>query len=78
MIANSHLFKYKNIMSSSHVIRITCNSNLSISHIFTFALSLFNAFLVLKLSLNFIFVGKLCDFGFDVHFSYHDYFVQDS
>lgn len=73
-------FKSKNIISYSPIIYTADNFNLFVSRvndISTLILSLFNAFLVLKLSINFISIGQLCDTRLEVHFSRHGYFVQD-
>ena len=59
MTADSHLFKTKNVIPHAHVIHTADNSRLSVSHIdqiSTSTLSLPNIFLILKLSLNLIFI----------------------
>lgn len=67
-------------MFYSSVICIVDNFGLSVNHISDISsssLSLSNAFLIPKFSLDMISVGQLCDIGLEVHFSHYDCSVQD-
>ena len=80
MTSDSTIFDAPTILSTSHVVHAANNSTMhikSINTIQTCNLSLPNTLLVLKLSLNLIFVGQLYELGVNLLILSHGYTVQD-
>jgi hypothetical protein len=65
-------FSQKTPLAPSPIIYTTDSSHMSVSHIGTISspdLTILDTYLVLKLSLNLLSVGQLCELGLDLHFS---------
>ena len=76
---SSHFYD-KTPLVPNLVIYIAVSSHMPVSHIRTISspnLSVLDTYHVLKLSLNLLSVGKLCEFGLNLHFSNCGVDVQD-
>ena len=74
------IFSDQTTIPSPSSIHIADGSNMNVRHkgsISSSDLSLPNTFLIPSLNINLIFVGQLCDLGYDEFFSSHGCRVQD-
>jgi hypothetical protein len=65
-------FSQKTPLAHSPIIYTADSSHMSVSHtgtIFSPDLTISDTYLILKLSLNLLSVGQLCELGLDLHFS---------
>jgi len=79
MTSESDMFTSNISPVKTSSVHTTDNSKLNVSHIgdiSTASLSLLDTFLVLKLTLNMIFVGQICELSYRVNFSEHGCIVQ--
>jgi hypothetical protein len=80
MTPHASHFSQKTLLAPSPIIYTADSSHMSISHIGTISspdLTIPDTYLVLKLSLNLLSVGQLCELGLDLHFSNRGVDVQD-
>ena len=80
MTSHASHFSRKTALAPSPIIYTADSSHMSVSHIGTISslnLTIRATYLVPKLSLNFLFVGQLCELCLDLHFSNHGVDVQD-
>uniref|UniRef100_A0A2N9IE02 Retrovirus-related Pol polyprotein from transposon TNT 1-94-like beta-barrel domain-containing protein n=1 Tax=Fagus sylvatica TaxID=28930 RepID=A0A2N9IE02_FAGSY len=80
MTPHASHFSKKTPLAPSPIIYTADSSHMSVSHIGTISspnLTIPDTYLVLKLSLNLLSVGQLCELGLDLHFSNRGIDVQD-
>ena len=72
MTPHASHFSQKKLLAHSLIIYTTDSSHMFVSHIGTVSspnLTILDTYLVLKLSLNLLSVGQLCELCLDLHFS---------
>jgi hypothetical protein len=80
MTPHASHFSQKTPLAPSPIIYTADSSHMSVSHIGTISspdLTILDIYLVLKLSINLLSVGQLCELGPDLHFSNRGVDVQD-